>query len=113
MQVDINLIIAVLGGCLSAATFFIGRQTAARSDGRESGALVTDLKYIKESVERIEERLNDNVKTLEGRLDEISVQITNVTSTATKAHEAAKSCHKRIDEHLSRTHGQTLVRRDE
>lgn len=113
MQVDINILIAVLGSCLSVATFFVGRQSAAKSDGREAGAWATDLKYIKESIERIENSLNDNVKRLEGRIDEISVQITAATGTAVKAHESAKSGHKRLDEHLQRTHGQTVVRRDE
>lgn len=112
-MVDISILVAIVGACVSAATFFIGRQTAARSDGRETGALVTDLKYIKESVERIEERLNDDIKRLEGRIDEISMQMANVTGTATKAYESAKSCHKRVDEHLSHTHGQTVVRRDD
>lgn len=113
MQVDINILIAIIGGCISVAAYLFGRQSAAKTEGEKDGAWATDLKYIKDSIERIENSLNDNVKRLEGRIDEISVQITTVTGTAVKAHESAKSGHKRLDEHLQRTHGQTVVRRDE
>ena len=69
MQVDINLIIAVLGGCLSAATFFIGRQTASRSDGERAGVVAANLECIKESVARIERKLNEDVRDLTDRMD--------------------------------------------
>lgn len=104
-MIDISLIIAILGGCLATATFFIGRQTASRGEGERMGSLSTDLKYIKESVERIEERINDDVKRLEGRIDEISNQVAAVGSDAARAYESAKSAHKRQDEHLEREHG--------
>ena len=45
---DISLVIAVVGCCLSIATFYVGRQSASKSDGRSAGALETDLRYIKE-----------------------------------------------------------------
>ena len=97
MQVDINLIIAILGGCLSAATFFIGRQSAAQSAGREAGSLVTDLKYIKETVERIESRLNDDVRSLTDRIDKMSHELTEIREEVTRAFESAKSAHRRLD----------------
>lgn len=99
-MVDINLIIAILGGCLSAATFFVGRQTAAQSAGREVGSLITDLKYIKESVERIESRLKDDVRGLTDRIDKMSHELAEVREDVTRATESAKSAHKRIDMEL-------------
>lgn len=99
-MIDINLIIAILGGCLSTATFFIGRQTAAQSAGREAGSLVTDLKYIKESVERIENRLNDDVTRLSAKIDGVIDDIFEIREVSMRAQESAKSAHKRIDEYL-------------
>jgi len=72
MQVDLNIILAVLGGCLSVATFFIGRTTAAQNKGEEVGVLVTDLKYIKESIGRIEGKLSSDVKVLSARIEQVA-----------------------------------------
>ena len=108
-----SLIIAGLGLAFTILSFFIGRQSAAKNEGKEAGSLSTDLKYIKDSVERIENRLNDDVKRLEGRIDEQSNLVVGASKEAARAYEVAKSAHKRIDEHLEREHGMTVVRRDD
>ena len=107
---DISLVIAVVGCCLSIATFYVGRQSASKSDGRSAGALETDLRYINESVGRIEGQLNRDVQRLEGRIDEISNQLSGISNTAGRAHESAKSAHNRIDEHLEREHNIQMER---
>lgn len=109
-MIDYNVLIAVIGVVLSIATFYIGRQSAAKNDGKAAGAVETDLKYIKESVGRIEGQLNRDVQRLEGRIDEISKQVASVSNTAARAHESAKSAHNRIDEHLEREHNMTIER---
>lgn len=110
---DSGTIMALLGTGLSVATFFIGRQSAAKSDGIKDGALATDLRYIKESVDRIENRLNDEVKHLEGRVDELSKQIVTISGTSSSAYESAKMQHKRLNEHLEREHGMKIVKAEE
>jgi hypothetical protein len=105
------MFIAVMGGILSIVSFFLGRASANKAEGKESGTLATDLKYIKESVERIETRLNDDVKRLEGRCDEISRQMVTISGTAAKGYESAKMEHNRLNEHLERDHGQTVIKR--
>ena len=88
MQVDINLIIAVLGGCLSAATFFIGRQTASRSDGERAGVVAANLECIKESVARIERKLNEDVRDLTDRMDKMTCEMTELREDVTRAMES-------------------------
>lgn len=110
-MIDVNILIAVVGVCVSVATFYIGRQTASKADGRAAGALETDLRYIKESVGRIEGQLNRDVQRLEGRIDEISNQLSRLSETAVRAHESSKSAHNRIDEHLEREHNIQIERR--
>jgi len=110
MTPEVSAIITVGAFLLSVATFFIGRQSASKAEGKEAGSLATDLKYIKESVERIETRLNDDVKRLEGRIDELSNQLVTIAGTAAKGYESAKMEHNRLNEHLERDHGQTVVR---
>lgn len=130
-MVDISLLIAVIGCAVTVISFFVGRQSASKNEGREAGSLSTDLRYIKESVERIESRLEtdvgrlDNsinasilrieqqhdadVGRLDGRIDEISNQLTAANTMAARALESAKSAHRRQDEHLKRDHGKDIV----
>ena len=109
-MIDISILIAVIGVVLSIATFYFGRQAGAKQDGKSAGALETDISYIKESVQRIETQLNRDVQRLEGRIDEISNQMSIISNTAGRAHESAKSAHNRIDEHLQREHNITVER---
>ena len=108
---DLSIFITVAGLCLSVATFYFGRQSVTKADGKAAGALETDLRYIKESVGRIEGQLNRDVQRLEGRIDEISNQLAGISNTAGRAHESAKSAHSRIDEHLEREHNIQTDRR--
>ena len=96
-MIDINLIIAVLGGCLSAATFFIGRQTASKNEGERAGVVAANLECIKESVTRIEKKLNEDVRDLTERIDKMSCEMTELRDDVTRAIESAKSAHKRLD----------------
>lgn len=102
---DTNLVIALSGAVLAIATFYVGRTASARAAGKQEGSLATDVKYIKERVDKIDLQLSDDVKRLEGRIDEQTAQLMNIADTASRAHEAAKSTHKRLDDHLEREHG--------
>ena len=54
-ELTLGGLIAVLGifvSLCSIASFYLGRKKAASDDARETGGIMTDLKYIKESVER-------------------------------------------------------------
>ena len=90
---DLSIFITVAGLCLSVATFYFGRQSVTKADGKAAGALETDL------------------RRLEGRIDEISNQLAGISNTAGRAHESAKSAHNRIDEHLEREHNIQTDRR--
>ena len=94
---------------VSVAAFWVGRQTAAKTEGKEAGAVAKDIEYIKDSVDRVEKGLNDNVKRLEGRIDEQSQQLVTLAETVGKAYESAKMEHNRLNEHLAREHGKTIV----
>lgn len=107
---DIPTVVTLISVALAIATFFIGRQTASHSAGKESGSLMTDLKYIKESVDRIENRLGHDVGRLDGRIDEQTNMIATAVGEAARAHESAKSAHHRVDEHLKRDHEKAVVR---
>lgn len=84
-MIDTTILIAVCGLAVSAATFFIGRTTAARSSGAADGEMKADIKHIKASVEKQEKKLDgvvenyDDVKLeierLKGRLKALEQKV--------------------------------------
>lgn len=57
-MVNISVIITVAGLALSAATFLIGRMSAAKDSGQADGELKTDVKYIRDSINKQEKKLD-------------------------------------------------------
>ena len=86
---DISVITSILGVALSVATFFIGRQTAAKSQGQQDGQIMSELGYLKSNTDDIKRRLD---KQDERHLD----LVTRLTAVEASASEA----HKRLDDFL-------------
>lgn len=84
-MIETSVLIAVFGFAISAATFFIGRTTAAKSSGAADGEMKADIKHIKDSVEKQEKKLDvvvenyDDVKLeierLKGRLKALEQKV--------------------------------------
>lgn len=85
MTIDITVLIAVLGFALSVGTFFIGRLTAAKTDGFADGETKANIRYIKESVDKHDKKLDrvaenyESVRTeiveLRGRLEKLEQRV--------------------------------------
>lgn len=78
MTIDLNLAIAVIGVALSVGTFFIGRISAAKSSGQESGVILTELGYIKSGVDDMKKKMEQSDKRyidLEKRLSHVEEAI--------------------------------------
>ena len=82
MTVDITILIAVCGFALSVGTFFVGRVTAARKDGRENGQVLTELGYIKKGIDGLEKDIR-----------EIKDQYANLDVRVSRLEEAARIYH--------------------
>jgi peptidoglycan hydrolase CwlO-like protein len=84
-MIETTVLIAVCGLAISAATFFIGRMTAAKQNGTADGEMRSDIKHIKDSVEKQEKKLDvvvenyDDVKLeierLKGRLKALEQKV--------------------------------------
>ena len=84
-MIETTVLIAVCGLAISAATFFIGRMTAAKQNGSADGEMRSDIKHIKDSVEKQEKKLDvvvenyDDVKLeierLKGRLKALEQKV--------------------------------------
>ena len=82
MNIDITILIAVLGLALSAAAFFIGRMTAAKTSGQQTGQVLTELGYIKKGIDGLERDIK-----------EIKRQYTDLDVRVSKLEEAIRIYH--------------------
>lgn len=71
MNIDATILIAVLGFALSVGTFFIGRVTAAKKDGFADGETRANIRYIKESVDKHDKKLDRVAENYESMKREI------------------------------------------
>lgn len=101
---ELSTIGALVSVLVASATFFIGRLSASNTAGKEAGTLATDIKYIKESIARIERRYDTDIHRLELRGEELHMQLAGLGQDAAKAGELARSAHQRLDEHILREH---------
>lgn len=78
MQIDTGVLIALVGCALSVATFFIGRTTQAKSNGQQTGQVLTELGYIKKGVDGLERKLDELQKSyskLENRVTKLEERV--------------------------------------
>ena len=78
MTTEISILISLAGAAISILTFFIGRMSAAKQNGREAGALSVEIGYIKKGVDEIQKKIDrseeqvhalaERVRTLEAQM---------------------------------------------
>ena len=71
MAIEITVLIAVIGCALSVGTFFVGRMTAAKSSGQEDGEMRANVRYIRESVDKHDRKLDRVVENYEALKREV------------------------------------------
>lgn len=74
MQIDTGVLIAIVGCTLSVATFFIGRTSQAKSNGQQTGQVLTELGYIKKGVDGLERKLDE----LQKNYGELKTRVTKL-----------------------------------
>lgn len=83
MTIELTVLIAVIGCGLSIGTFFIGRVTAAKNNGQQTGQVLTELGYIKKGIDGLERDIK-----------EIKRQYTDLDVRVSKLEEAIRIYHK-------------------
>ena len=83
MNIDVSILIAVIGFALSVGTFFVGRLTAAKNSGQQTGQVLTELGYIKKGIDGLERDIK-----------EIKRQYTDLDVRVSKLEEAIRIYHK-------------------
>ena len=83
MTIELSVLIAVIGCALSVGTFFIGRVTAAKSSGQQTGQVLTELGYIKKGIDGLEQKM-----------EKMEQQYTKLDVRVSKLEEAIRIYHK-------------------
>ena len=89
MQIEVTILVAVLGFALSVGTFFAGRMTAAKNSGKQDGVILTEIGYLKSGVDDIKRQIHEE----DNRHNLLVERVAMVEASA-------KQAHKRIDEHI-------------
>lgn len=84
--IPIGLLCAVLGFIISYFTFWHNSKKQSHTEGRETGAILTELGYVKANTDEIKAEQKEQRKTN-----------TEVISRLTSVEASAKQAHKRID----------------
>lgn len=96
---EVTIVLSLIGvlGTLSSITFGYlafkkGNKSEDIKEGRSEGVLISDVGYIKSSIDRMEK----TILKVEERYHEVLTRIAKVEQSATSAH-------KRIDDHVRHT----------
>lgn len=89
MEINVSVLIAVVGCALSIGTFFIGRVTSAKTTGKEDGELKSDIKYIRASVEKQEAK----IEKVAGNYDDIRLEIQELKGKLSALEQKVKMLH--------------------
>lgn len=85
-NIIVGLICTVLGAAVGYATFSRNKTKDDRGDGKETGVILTEIGYIKSSVDTVNQKLD--------RQDERNMEF---MSRLSAVESSAKSAHHRID----------------
>lgn len=75
---ELTVLISIIGVALSVGTFFIGRTTASKADGKQEGQILTELGYIKSGVDDMKRKMESMEKgyhALEGRVSRLEERV--------------------------------------
>lgn len=89
MEINVSVLIAIIGCAVSVGTFFIGRVTSAKTTGKEDGELKSDIKYIRASVEKQEAK----IEKVAGNYDDIRLEIQELKGKLSALEQKVKMLH--------------------
>ena len=82
MKIDLTILPALIGCVVSAAAFFLGRTTAAKSSGQEYGVMLTEIGYIKSGVDDMKKKMEQSDR----RYVELAERVTALEEAAKFYH---------------------------
>ena len=82
-MIEISVLVAVIGVAVSVGTFFIGRTTAAKNSGQQTGQVLTELGYIKKGIDGLEKKM----ERMEQQYNNLDVRVSKLEEIVRIYHE--------------------------
>ena len=73
-MIEISVLVAVIGVAVSVGTFFIGRTTAPKNSGQQTGQVLTELGYIKKGIDGLEKKM----ERMEQQYNKLDVRVSKL-----------------------------------
>lgn len=89
-MIEIATLVAVFGLAVSALTFFIGRTTAAKTDGQADGEMKADIKHIKAT----QAELKEDIRVYNMNYTEVCTELEKIKGRVAKLEEVIRIYHE-------------------
>lgn len=86
-MIEISVLIGVIGVALSIGTFFVGRTTAAKNAGQQTGQVLTELGYIKKGIDGLEKKM----ERMEQQYNKLDVRVSKLEEIVRIYHAEGQS----------------------
>ena len=96
-ELTLGGLIAVFVSLCSIASFYFGRKKTASDEARETGGIMTDLKYIKESVERTSRAVDSLSTKMDATDHKREDEYRELLVEFTKLQQSHKSLEHRVE----------------
>ena len=98
MAIDLTVLISILSAILTVASFFVGRFTATRKQGQESGQLLSDIGYIKRGMDDLKAEIKEERKHT-GEMELLIAEHGRDIKSAFERIKRLEESHARYHEH--------------
>ena len=83
----LSIIIAIVGCLLAVLTFFIGRQSASKQEGREAGQMFSEMGYLKSGIDDIKAEIKEQRKTYDILQNRVTILERDIKTVFNKLDE--------------------------
>jgi hypothetical protein len=99
LSIELGILFGAISLAIGFSTFFIGRQSAAKTAGKDEGQLLAKLEFLSQTVARIE-RIVDRIQTAyqEDLKEQRQHFESEMEKLRTETAESIRRLHARIDE---------------
>ena len=90
--VEIGSLAALITLAISLTSFYIGRRTASHEHGKESGIILTEVRNVKECVDKLNVRLEVTNDRADQRYAEVLSRVAAVEAAGKQLYARMDSC---------------------
>ncbi len=93
----LSIVIAVIGCLIAVVTFFLGRQSASKTEGREAGQILSEIGYLKRGIDDIKSDFKDQCKSADVLRDRVTIIERDLKTVFASLNEIKEELKNRSD----------------